>query len=81
MLDLLIMRQGKQEIDDSFNKHFYVNLQTLYLEGGRHILQSKYIVGNLGDKLTDEDLKNYEEKFKGGCLLKRSDVICYGSIL
>ena len=35
----------------------------------------------VGDNPTDEEVKKEEEKFKGLCLLKRSDMLRFGTLL
>ena len=57
MLNFLIMHQGQHEIDESFRKSFYDNLQILYLSGGRHIIWSRDIMDKAGDKPTYKEFK------------------------
>ena len=47
MLNLLTMRQGKQESDEFFNKRFDSNLQKLYLDGEIHMSRRKEIMDKL----------------------------------
>ena len=60
MLNLLTMRQGQQESDDYFNKHFNTNPHTLDLEAGRHIQYRKDIKDKSGDYCTQEEEKMEE---------------------
>ena len=57
MLNLLTMRQGKQERDDHFNKFFDDKLQTLDIAGGRKFLYIKDIIDKVGHNPADKDLK------------------------
>ena len=49
MFNFLSMSNLQQESDDSFNKSFDANLQTLDMSGGRHIIYRKDIIDKVGD--------------------------------
>ena len=61
MFNLVTMRQGQQESDNSFNKCLYANLHKLDLEGGRNIELRKYIMERAEDDPTDKEVKLEEE--------------------
>ena len=81
VLNFLSMHQGQHGSDDSFKKCFDANLQTLGLAGQRQILCRKDTMDKIGDYPTYQEVKVEEENFKGMCLLKRSDMLCYEPFL
>lgn len=73
LLQFLTMRQGATESNDNYLKRYNSNLQTLELAGGEHIFCSPQLTDKSIDTMSDDEIKEEEDKFKAVCLLQRSD--------
>ena len=78
----ITMKQGETESDVNYMKRFHVNLDTLIAAGGKHILCSPELVqAQDKDKVTADEKKLEESRFKAIVFLKRSDPNRYGDFL
>jgi rubrerythrin len=69
------------ESDSGYMKRFEMNIETLIMAGGRHILCSPELMDKEDDELTKEEIETKENKFKAICFIKRSDPNRYKSLL
>ena len=75
------MRQGPLERDEGYIKRARTAIETLVLDGGRHVLFSTDIMGAVDQaKPSEREMKSEEDKFSAIHLLHTSYLFRYGNL-